>query len=92
MTAPKIMPLADGYSAEFRDNGSVAIRHDAGGLHMGLGAEIAMAYEIQRLRAALEAIAVKASSDWPDRCLSTVLAARDALAPTSAEAKREHQS
>jgi hypothetical protein len=49
------MSLADGFIAEFRLNGSVAILHDGGGLHMAQLPEIAMANEIRRLRAVLAA-------------------------------------
>ena len=44
-------PLGDGFSAEFRADGSIAISHEQGGLHMANSSEAAMAHEIKRLRA-----------------------------------------
>lgn len=46
------LPIADGFSAEFREDGSVAILDECGGLHMANSAEVAMVREIKRLRAA----------------------------------------
>ena len=45
--------LADGFSAEFRHDGTVAIHHSGGGMHMASLSEAAMAREIVRTRAAL---------------------------------------